>query len=453
MTIRPFVRLKSWLASVFGAPTTVAASASATSAAGQNDQQSHQHLVPYDENLLERSRTQWQFGDWASLAKIERDTLQHHPARAKLALLVAAGHQGLGNATEAGHHTRLALDWGCSKKLVSQILISGVHHTLGRVATVGGQDKRAIRHFESAIAVVMPQTEVGLLGQTRNIRELAKLGMLPQAAVLMGEELSAMKRAPALATNRLNIFETELELLNHELSLAQQRQQLSNIGRNTLRTDAAEGSPEWVAALARKSVSQLGQDLWVLERTGYKRNGFFVEFGATDGVLLSNSWLLEKEFGWQGICAEPNPKFFAKLKGNRQCKVADHCIAGYSGKQIDFIFADAFGGSVEYVNDDEHGNKRTAYRAVGQVSTLTGVSLNDFLQQQGAPSDIDYLSIDTEGSEFEILEHFPFDQWSIRLLTVEHNFTERRSAIRSLLAGHGYRYTEQQWDDWYEREY
>jgi hypothetical protein len=120
-------------------------------------------MVPYDENLLERSRTQWQFGDWASLAAISRDTLQHHPDRAKLALLAAAGHQALGNAAEVRQYTRLAMDWGCSKKLVSQILIAGVYNTLGRAAAVSNQNDRAITHLQCAIATGSPGSDQRLI--------------------------------------------------------------------------------------------------------------------------------------------------------------------------------------------------------------------------------------------------------------------------------------------------
>lgn len=176
-----------------------------------------------------------------------------------------------------------------------------------------------------------------------------------------------------------------------------------------------------------------------------------MEFGATDGVLLSNSWLLEKNFGWKGVCAEPNPKFFASLKNNRRCTLSERCISGETGKQVEFVFADAFGGSLEYANDDMHGERRAAYATAGHVATLITISLDDFLKEIGAPHHIDYISIDTEGSEFEILQTFPFDQWNIRLLTIEHNFTLRRADIRSLLERNGYRCTEQQWDDWYER--
>ena len=57
--------------------------------------------------------------------------------------------------------------------------------------------------------------------------------------------------------------------------------------------------------IAEKSRAQLKQDIFVLLETGFKRDGYFVEFGATNGVDLSNSWLLEKAFGWTGILAEP----------------------------------------------------------------------------------------------------------------------------------------------------
>ena len=155
---------------------------------------SEQQLVPYDENLLERSRTQWQFGDWASLAVIPRDTLQHHPDRAKLALLAAAGHQGLGNASEARQHTRLAIDWGCSKKLVSQILIAGVHNTLGRAAAASGQKQRALKHFQASIEAGASGSDVRLLTQARVSEQLVQLG-LPASSVasLSGAHASVLR--------------------------------------------------------------------------------------------------------------------------------------------------------------------------------------------------------------------------------------------------------------------
>lgn len=141
-------------------------------------------FVAYDENLLERARTQWQFGDWASLMSLDRETLQHHPDRAKLALLAAAGHMQQGDIQVARQFTRLAQDWGCSKKLVSQVLIAGVHNSLGRAASINGDAQRALQHFEDAIATVSPAGEVRLLTHARLGEQLNQLGLSGNAIKL-----------------------------------------------------------------------------------------------------------------------------------------------------------------------------------------------------------------------------------------------------------------------------
>jgi hypothetical protein len=196
-----FNRLKAWLRTP---PPPVIASEARQSI-------SPSHLVPFDENLLERSRTQWQFGDWASLAKLDRDTLQHHPDRAKLALLTAAGHQGLGNAAEARQHTRLAIDWGCSKKLVTQILISGVHNTLGRASAIGNQSYRATKHFESAIAIGSTGGDIKLLAQARINHQASQVAhRLSTQATIQMDKLDAQAMSVADASNHFHAVLAEL---------------------------------------------------------------------------------------------------------------------------------------------------------------------------------------------------------------------------------------------------
>lgn len=172
-----FDRFKAWLVGQLTATRTVAATAHSTSDTDHIDHGNVQNLVPYDENLLERSRTQWQFGDWESLAKLERDTLQHHPDRAKLALLAAAGHLQQGNSQAARQFARLAQDWGCGKKLISQILISGVHNSLGRAAAVSGRSQRALQHFQSSLQAGAANSEVRLLTEARVNQQLSLLGL------------------------------------------------------------------------------------------------------------------------------------------------------------------------------------------------------------------------------------------------------------------------------------
>ena len=133
--------------------------------------------VAFDENLLERARTQWQFGDWESLAAISRESLQHHPERARLAVLVAAGHCQRGNQEKLQQFIRLAQDWGCSRKLISQVLISGVQNTLGLASLAAGQTDRAKFFFEQSVETGMPGADLKLLSVARARQQRQLLGL------------------------------------------------------------------------------------------------------------------------------------------------------------------------------------------------------------------------------------------------------------------------------------
>ncbi|PCH75566.1 MAG: hypothetical protein COC12_00010 [Rhodobacteraceae bacterium] len=391
--------------------------------------------------LLARSRAAWELGDWDALAALTETPLEDNRDRAKLALLAAVGLAQLGRMDLAQTYAGRAQDWGCPATLIARVLVGGVLNSLGRVASLLDDAPLARQYFEGSVQVVSPGADATILGRARNISEKAGLGLLPEAARLMEKSLDHMQANQAISAPEVAIFKSQVQLLNHTLALAQKRHQLLPVD------SALPETPD----LESRATSQLGQDLWVLEQTGHKQGGFFVEFGATDGVLLSNTFLLETGFGWTGICAEPNPQFFRKLRTNRSCITVPDCIMGRTGQTVEFILADEYGGAAEFAHNDNHSTKRAAFQANGETITLQSISLEDLLKKYGAPQTIDYLSIDTEGSEYEILKAFPFDEWDIRLLTVEHNFTPIREDIRLLLEGHGYTCTEMQWDDWYSR--
>jgi FkbM family methyltransferase len=198
------------------------------------------------------------------------------------------------------------------------------------------------------------------------------------------------------------------------------------------------------------SPSQLAQDLFVTFALGERRGaGFFVEFGAGDGVELSNTYRLERDLGWSGIAAEPNPVQHEALRRNRRCAVSDRCVWARSGERLTFSVLDAapeFSTLTPFQAGDKHD--RRGARSI-EVQTLT---LEDLLREHGAPRRIDYVSVDTEGSELAILEAFDFDAFDVSVLTVEHNFGPGRAALHRLLTGRGYvRLLEEfsRWDDWY----
>ena len=178
------------------------------------------NLVPFDEHLVEKARTQWQFGDWQSLAQLNRDTLQHHPDRAKLALLAAAGRLQTGLDAEAKAYIRLAQDWGVSKKLISQILIAGVHNSIGRAAAIGNQQHRSLLHFENAIAIGTPGSDAKLLTQARTGEQLSQLGLPTPEGYLkvgaggtapMSAKLPPLSKSIEALTDTLKQQKTELD--------------------------------------------------------------------------------------------------------------------------------------------------------------------------------------------------------------------------------------------------
>jgi FkbM family methyltransferase len=217
---------------------------------------------------------------------------------------------------------------------------------------------------------------------------------------------------------------------------------------------AISAKAELSAAKARSafkaSKSQLGQDFLGLIAGGVSSPGFFVEFGAADGVSLSNSYLLEKEFGWAGILCEPSRSWHQAIRKNRSSVLDTRCVYSATGENISFSenYIGELSGITEFTGDDHHGlinRTTTSY----QVET---VSLLDLLNQHNAPKHIDFLSVDTEGSEFEILNAFDFSKYTFGAITVEHNYTATREKVRALLVSHGYRqvYPElSDFDDWF----
>jgi FkbM family methyltransferase len=202
--------------------------------------------------------------------------------------------------------------------------------------------------------------------------------------------------------------------------------------------------------LLETSQSQFRQDLFVLSTLNFKTSGYFVEFGATDGVHLSNTLLLEREFEWTGILAEPALRWHDALRHNRNCKIDARCVWNKTGATLKFHEAEdsEFSAIDRYSRTGRNANKN------GRDYSVDSISLMDLLDEHLAPRRIDYLSMDTEGSEYEILSAFNFDKYDIRIVTIEHNYQPVREKIFELMTSKGYERRFEQVsliDDWYVR--
>jgi FkbM family methyltransferase len=198
------------------------------------------------------------------------------------------------------------------------------------------------------------------------------------------------------------------------------------------------------------SKAQLRQDIFALSQLNYKKNGYFVEFGATDGIYFSNSYLLEKKYDWTGILSEPAKTWHEHLKNNRSAIIETNCVWKNSRETIEFFETeDPALSTVGIFNDkDNHATSRVKTKPY-YVQTI---SLEEMLDKYSAPKEIDFLSIDTEGSELSILENFDFSKYQFRVICCEHNYTENRDKIYNLLKKNGYVRKNtflSRFDDWY----
>ncbi len=187
-------------------------------------------LEGHDENALARAKTHWFFGEWHQLAALDMGSLRTHPDRDRFALLIASAHQQLGGHDKARKYTRMALDLGCPHQVVAQVLIAGVHNTLGRAAALKRDESRIAHHFEASVAAIGSR-DTALVSHARSVREMARMGLLPQAVSLVDKKLQVglySAQRPERQQTRMQVLESEMKLLRQ--SVLEKQSVVSNNG-------------------------------------------------------------------------------------------------------------------------------------------------------------------------------------------------------------------------------
>lgn len=191
-----------------------------------------------------------------------------------------------------------------------------------------------------------------------------------------------------------------------------------------------------------KFYSQFKQDEYIYNRFfNDKKNGVFIDFGAHDGISLSNTYFFEKQQGWTGICIEPIPAIFEQLQKNRSCTCINACIAPISGQQRFWIVGteakntQMLSGLIDAYDPRHIQRIYSESRGEGQEILVDCYTLNALLEEHGI-THVDYISIDTEGGELEILKSIDFDTYTIDIIDVENNYND--PAFRTFLESKGY---------------
>jgi putative sugar O-methyltransferase len=174
----------------------------------------------------------------------------------------------------------------------------------------------------------------------------------------------------------------------------------------------------------RESYSQVEQDLWVLDMLNNKKNGYFLDIGAFDGVKCSNTFILEKNYNWKGLLIEAQPETFSLLQKTRTNQCLNYAITDKTGE-------------VKFDNFSYTGSKIS-----NDGITVNSITFSDLFRLYNVPKVIDYMSLDIEGNEYTSLLKFPFSEYVCNLITVEHNLyidgPENKNKLNNLLTSNGY---------------
>ena len=191
-------------------------------------------------------------------------------------------------------------------------------------------------------------------------------------------------------------------------------------------------------------VTQHNADDWVLSRCTDK--GFFVDCGCFDGEIGSNTYKLEK-YGWKGICIDAFPKNFQRRPNST---VVTAVVHGEKDLKLEFTKCQypELSGLTQFLG-------RTKWeKFIDETIEVKTTLLHEILDNQNAPKLIDYLNLDIEGNELEVLKTFPFDKYTFKCISLEHAYDEpKRTNIRNFLKTKGYKlFKQEKCDDWFYHE-
>ena len=169
-----------------------------------------------------------------------------------------------------------------------------------------------------------------------------------------------------------------------------------------------------------------------------KKAGFFVEVGAYDGVVLSNTFFFET-IGWTGVLVEPDPAKAAQCRANRPNSRVFECAAVASSSTQNVTFYAVEGGEVYSTTNmtDAHKKRLEAYGLAYAKTSVSAMTLDAILQTAGA-TQVDFVTIDVEEGEIEVLRGFDIERWKPAAVIVETTTRFRKGEIRRYFVDHKY---------------
>lgn len=190
---------------------------------------------------------------------------------------------------------------------------------------------------------------------------------------------------------------------------------------------------------------------WVKDNINFEdEKCFYVDIGANDGLIVSNTAYFDMDLGWDGICVEPHPRAFADLERNRPRSINLNLCASVEDSEVDFLVVNGYAEMLSGIYDNYHPDHRSRidseiqrHGGSKELIKVNSRPLKEIFEEYSVTK-VDYLSIDTEGSEYDILCSIDFDAVDVRVITTENS---SRSDIRTFLEGKGFVFATQCWAD------
>lgn len=198
---------------------------------------------------------------------------------------------------------------------------------------------------------------------------------------------------------------------------------------------------------------QRGEDSYLLDLFGHLCGGKYIEMGALDGIIFSNTHVFNKALRWKGVLIEPNPRTFQLLRKNRPNEIATLNFAVCNSNQkVHFVAplnprrplnSSAVSGILEFAPESfrkewRYDNKLIDLKTLPEIDC---VPLRDIISRHlGEEPFVDFFSLDVEGGEYEVLKSIDFAQVTFGILVIvsdEHNVLKNIS-VRSFLENQGY---------------
>jgi FkbM family methyltransferase len=200
--------------------------------------------------------------------------------------------------------------------------------------------------------------------------------------------------------------------------------------------------------------AQFGEDRVLDDYFGHKREGFYVEIGAYNGVKMSNTYFFEQQ-GWTGILVEADPGLADECGAVRPRSTIVNCavVAPDAPTEVTFQVSDEWKSLSSLSFND--ARRKNIERLTGnfKVSSITvpGRTLDRILEDNGAGG-IDFMTIDVEGHEWDVLRGFTIERWRPEILILERNTTFPDARILRYMIRHGYHYMRTSGvNDWFVR--